>query len=254
MKKLNILIMTATISPPADVPYLTRTNPEIRLKDYEKALEFYSSLVNRRIDYIVFAENSNSDVSALQKTVQKQGVQDRTEFLVFDGLDYPAAYGRAYSEFKLIDYTMSHSKIIQTHGSGAVIWKVIGRYLIRNLSNIISNQPSNFDLYCNFRRVPKPWADMYLLAWSSKGHQRFLRDIYLKLTTDYDNSPTNPEELFINLLDQKTQEIKLIRRINPAPIVDGVKGVDNKGYLEGRNLLKSRLRGLGRKLLPWLWI
>jgi hypothetical protein len=114
-KQSNILLMTATITPPDHVPFLQRIDPHVRLQDYEKALKFYLSLMNRCIDSIIFAENSNSDVSVLQAIVDQAGVNEQVEFIVFDGLDYPPSYSRAYGEFKLIDYVMNNSQLINSH-------------------------------------------------------------------------------------------------------------------------------------------
>ena len=127
-KKSNILLLTATITPPAGVPLLHRANPQDRLQDYERALNFYLPLLNRCIDSIVFAENSNSDISTLQNMVARSGFTERVEFLVFDGLDHPSIYGRAYGEFKLNDYVMNNSQIINraTHTARRSFYRLDG--------------------------------------------------------------------------------------------------------------------------------
>jgi hypothetical protein len=254
MKKSNILLMTATITPPEGVPFLARTDPKARLKDYEEALRFYSSLVNKSIDAIVFAENSNSDVSTLKAIVSQAGIEDQVEFLVFYGLDYSPTYGRAYGEFKLIDYVMEHSQIVRSQGAEVVFWKVTGRYLVKNLAQIVARQPNNFDIYCNFRKIPTPWADMFLMGWTQAGYQNGLHNIYAQLKTSYETSNLHPEEMFIDLLEKIDKNIKIAKRINPAPLIGGVRGSDNADYLEGKNLIKSQLRKIGRVLFPWLWI
>ena len=83
-KQSNILLLTATITPPAGVPLLQRANPQDRLQDYERALKFYLQLLNGCIDSIVFAENYNSDVSVLRNIVAQSGFTERVEFIVFD--------------------------------------------------------------------------------------------------------------------------------------------------------------------------
>ena len=100
-QNFNVLLLTATITPPAGVPLLARTDPKARLQDYEKGLQFYLQFINKGIDAIVFAENSNSDVSTLKNIVTQSGLQDAVEFLVFGGLDYPPSYGRAYGNLNL---------------------------------------------------------------------------------------------------------------------------------------------------------
>ena len=250
----SILLMTATITPPDGVPFLARTDPQARLKDYEESLKFYSSLVNKSIDAIIFAENSNSDVSTLKSIVEQAGIQEQVEFIVFYGLDYPPAYGRAYGEFKLIDYAMANSKTILAQAREAIIWKVTGRYLVKNLGQIITQQPDHFDIYCNFRKIPKPWADMFLLGWSQAGYRTCIQGIYSKLQTTYETCELHPEEIFIDLLEQLGREVNILKRLNPSPLIDGIRGSDNQGYLQGKNLIKSYLRLIGRRVLPWLWI
>ena len=65
----NIAMLTATITPPSGVPGLARTDPAVRLADYRSALDFYMSCFDRGLDSIVFADNSNSDVSSLHELV-----------------------------------------------------------------------------------------------------------------------------------------------------------------------------------------
>lgn len=250
----NILLMTATITPPSGVPELSRVNPALRLHDYGKALEFYLPLLNRCIDKIIFVENSNSDIHSLQAIVDRYGHNQEVEFIVFYGLDHPPQYGRAYGEFKLIDYAMENSTIIKNCYPDATVWKVTGRYIIRNIPKIIARKPTNFDVYCNFRTVPKPWADMFLMGWSLDGYHQFIKGIYSKLMSSYDVSPLHPEEVFIHLLSDHAGKINLKRRINPAPVIDGIRGSDSQNYLAGKNRLKTYARLAGRILLPWLWI
>ena len=235
------------------MPLLQRADPHDRLQDYEKALKFYLPLLSQCIDSIVFAENSNSDISVLRGIIAQAGVTERVEFLVFDGLDHPPIYGRAYGELKLINYVMNHSLIINTQDREMIVWKVTGRYIISNLCQIISRRPSIFDIYCNCRNIPKPWADMFLLAWTLKGYQAFLQNIHHKLIADREQI-IQPEEVFMDLLDQPTEDINFVRRFNVTPVINGVRGSDNQNYSEGRNLWKFYIRSTACKLFPWLWL
>ena len=249
----NILIMTATITPPSGVPLLARTDSHLRLKDYEESLKFYLPLVNRGLSSIVFVENSNSDSSSLQNIVTQAGLNDQVEFLFFNGLDYPPIYGRAYGEFKLIDYAMAHSRTIKNQDKNAIFWKVTGRYIVKNICQVIDRKPSSFDIYCNLRKIPKRWGDMFLLGWTLKGYQACLHNIHHKLIAD-EAGLIQPEEVFIDLLEHSAKDIKLVGRFNLTPLVDGVRGSDNQNYSQGRSLWKFYLRNIGCKLFPWLWI
>jgi hypothetical protein len=265
MRTSNILLLTATITPKPGVPNLSRVNPQLRLQDYQRALEFYLSMVNVCCEGIVFAENSNSDVSNLQQLVSQYGLSDRVEFLVFDGLDYPSHYDRGYGEFKLIDHAMSHSKMIrkgdesqdQSGDERTVIWKITGRYIVKNLIQIILCQPPHFDVYCNCRNYPKHWVDTYFIAWTSAAYETCFRDIYHRLKTNVPGIPAglSGEELLRSWLDQKLlrEHMQFVRRFRVTPDIEGIRGADNRDYSTDDGW-KIRLRATLNRTIPWLWI
>jgi hypothetical protein len=92
----NYLLLTATVTPPPNVPELARTDPAERMGDYVQAMGFYTGLIGPVFDKIVFAENSASDLEPVRDAVEASGVSDRVEFVSCHGLDYPAEYGRGY--------------------------------------------------------------------------------------------------------------------------------------------------------------
>ncbi len=133
------------------------------------------------------------------------------------------------------------------------MWKVTGRYIVSNLCQIITRRPSNFDIYCTSRNIPKRWTDMFLLAWTLKGYQAFLQNIHHKLIFDAERS-INPEQIFRDLLDRAVEDINIVRRFSVIPLIYGVRGLDSQNYSEGRDLWKFYLRSIACKLFPWLWI
>lgn len=247
----NILLLTATITPPPGVISLARSDPSVRLDDYANALRFYLSLVGQCVDYIVFSDNSNSDVSSLKAMVDQAKVTELVEFIVFEGLDYPPVWGRGYGEFKLVEHMMTHSKIINRHPESTV-WKITGRYIVKNLCRLIARKPSNFDIYCNYRNVPRRWTDTCLIAWTPNGYQAGLKNIYQELKEP--NRVTNMETLFRKLLEQRSEFIKVIPRFKVTPLLKGVRGWNNSDYSRVRDLLKYYLRCSANRLMPWWWI
>lgn len=255
MSKKNILLLTATITPKTGVPNLRRTDPKIRLQDYKKALEFYLSKVNKCCHGIVFAENSNSDISELKNLVEKYQLTDQVEFVVFDGLNYPPHYDRGYGEFKLLDYAMEHSKLINRERQHAVIWKITGRYITVNLDKIIQSQSNQFDIYCNCRNYPKRWVDTYILAWTPEAYNKCIRGIYERLKLNIPGIPPKAaaEEILRGHLDLWIREINLVQRFKITPEIEGARGADNKGY-SAENLWKFQLRNVFNALFPWIWV
>jgi hypothetical protein len=274
MSRLHILILTATVAPKPGSPSIARIDAKTRLCDYMHALENYLPLLHGLIDHIIFAENSNSDITTLRNMVVAKGLAGRVEFLSFNGLDYPVDYDRAYGEFKLIDYVMSHSEVVRERhesDSDLIFWKVTGRYLIRNLGHIIAKAPRNFDLYCNFRNWTignvkllrwtlkclerERQTDMFLFAWTRNGYQHYIHDVYqtLNVGPEERRAGRQPEERWRQILDSVPNHLRIVRRINSTPEIEGVRAYDNKTY-HIDNRWKFQLRTALRVLIPWFWI
>jgi hypothetical protein len=256
MKSINILLLTATITPKGGVPNLKRVDPEVRLQDYKMALEYYLSTINNGSDGIVFAENSNSDISVLKNLVNEYGMTEKVEFISIDGLNYPSSYDRGYGEFKLVDYAMEHSKLIQAcQAERIVVWKCTGRYIIKNLSTLIRHQPHSFDIYCNCRNHPKRWVDTYLIAWTPQAYQLVFKEVYDKLKLNVPGIPpkAGAEEILRGHLDLWLRDLNVIQRLKTTPNIEGARGADNKGYSTDSQW-KFQLRSASRKIFPWLWI
>jgi hypothetical protein len=256
----QIVLLSATVIPPSHVPNLVLTDPDLRLLDYERALAFYLSLLDKGVDYIVLVENSNADISKLHQLVTGSGLRDRVELISFYGLDYPVEYGKGYGEFKLVDYAMSNSRILSAEMSKAVIWKVTGRYVVKNLSEVIRRRPQPFDIYCNFRLgltrpISKPkllkWMDLFLLAWTATGYDGVIKNIYQDLRADHHGEA---EVRFRELLDQVPPHLSVVNRYTTIPFIDGFRGFDGQNFSQGMNRWKYYSRCVAQRLMPWAWL
>ena len=253
MKK-NIVVLTATITPKSDAFSLARTDPDLRRRDYELALLHYLDALSRgAFDQLVFAENSATNLDSLRALVKKSGLENRVEFLSLYGLDYPSAYSRGYGEFLLLDRVMD-SPVMRAQSSDGVIWKITGRYRVANIEQLIRSRPKQFDVYCNCRDYPVRLTDQYLLAWRVgvyaqhlKGLYRFFRE---KETGKY------AERIMRELIDQgRFQTLHVIPRFTHVPIVEGVRGWDNREYGAGvMTHCKLLVRQTANLALPWFWI
>jgi hypothetical protein len=243
----HLLLMTATITP-GNALDLARVDPSARLMDYVQALTFYLTLINHPLDGIVFVENSDSDVSILRQVVEQQGQAHRVEFLCNYGHVTYAEKGRAYGEFKLLDFAMSNSSMVQQAGEAGVIWKITGRYIVRNLQSVIHRSPKSFDVYVDMKNQPMPWMDMRLMAWTRRGYDKVLFGLADALDSNMN------ERVMRHHFPEMVPGLSLVRRFRCEPFVEGVRGYDNANYSKGRNLLKFYIRTAGRAIVPWLWI
>lgn len=247
MASRNILLMTATITP-RDSPLLARTDPAVRLEDYRAALACYLPQVGTVLDGIVFVENSDSDVSSLAAAAQAAGVGDRVEFIANYGIQSFPGRDRSFGESRLLDHAMSSSRLIAEAGDDAVVWKVTGRYQVVNLRQMIATAPKRFDIYCDIRRRPLLWCDLRLMAWTKRGYESALRDTPGRIGSD----PIEPA-MYHHLME-RDHGVRVVPRYRREPLVDGVRGWDNRHYSEGRARLKYLIRATARRVTPFIWI
>ena len=246
----QIVLLTATITPPKNAKNLAIVDAQLRLQQYLLALEFYlQQLSNNVITSIVFVDNSASDCTSLKDLVSQYKLNQHVEIMSFNGLDYPPIYGRGYGEFKLVQHAIHHSAILQSASNNAVIWKITGRYIVSNLAHIIRKNPIYADFYCHCRNHPMRWIDLYILAWKKSAYDLMLKDIYLKLQ-ESDNDESS-ELKFRAIVDANTTNIKLVKRFNTLPNLIGYRGYDNQPY---QNSFKYQVRSIANTLVPFLWI
>jgi hypothetical protein len=243
----HVLLMTATITP-QNARNLLRIDPAARLKDYADALGFYLALIDRPLHGIVFVENSDSDVMSLRQLVASRGLTERVEFICNYGVHLYSDKGRAHGEFKLLDYAMTASSMIREAGADHLVWKITGRYIVKNLTSIIASAPSNIDAYVDMKDYPRSWMDMRLMAWTTGGYDHIFRG-----AADDLGSKTH-ENLMRDYVAKRAQGARLVPRLRKEPFVEGIRGWDNGNYSKGGDLIKSYVRSVGRVVAPWCWI
>lgn len=247
----DVLILTATITPPQGAVQLSRVDPMLRLRDYHDALDFYLACLNAGfISGIVFADNSASDVTLLRNLVRDRGAEKKVEILSFNGLDHSPAFGRGYGEFKLIDFVVDRSSILQKVSKDAPIWKVTGRYVLRNFESIIRSRPREVDIYCHCRNIPKHWTDLYILSWNMRGYGLLLKGIYEHLNEEMNGC--SAEHTFRRIVDQNAQNCRIMKRFRVVPRLEGIRGLDNRRYEEMS--MRLYFRQIANSIAPWLWI
>lgn len=169
----NYLLMTATVTPPAGEPLLTRADPAQRLQDYIDAFKFYLAEQHTNIDGIIFVDNSNHPLQELRQISQNYIGTKQIEILSFFGLDYPVEYGRGYGELKLIEYAYTNSKIMQSMKDDDRFWKVTGRLQVITINKIIMLSKDYFDVCADFR-YRRSHVDTRLIAFSMAGYKKYI--------------------------------------------------------------------------------
>lgn len=252
MKTPALLILTATITPPAGVPNLKRLDPALRRCDYLDALRFYLSIPTDVVNRIVFLENSDSDISELRHLASEAGKGKQIEFVVFSGLNYPPSYGRAYGEFKMLDHGFEHSILLNELKEDDYFWKVTGRLKVFNLEELIQTAPKKYQLLMDFLRKPTPMVDLRFFSCSRNGYRQLFEGEYVSLREDTLRISAEGE-CYIRWSNQ-TQELRIVPRHRRQPKIGGVGGQHNVEYYGGLNIVKHWVRVAARRLMPRLWI
>lgn len=263
----STLIMTATIQPPLNAPELQRCDPELRLEDYLKSLDFYLDIDKKYIDKIIFAENSGSDLSRLKQLVQKKA-NKQVEFISFVSQCDPLL-GKGYSELNILDKATTESELIMEND---FIWKVTGRLRVINLEKIIANAPANYDCYCDLRNLPVHflklvkdgwvwngfrWMDTRIFSCSVKGYKKYILNKNEQMTKPY-NHPLGNSYMIENFLFEIFYQAykdgdNIVPRFKVQPIIEGVRGQSNRSYQTFQDICKMNLRRVSRKVLPFVW-
>jgi len=252
MQKPAILVLTATITPPEGVPNLKRTDPKQRHEDYATALRFYLSLPTEVVNRIVFIENSENDLARLRQLADRLNNGKQVEFISFDGLNYPPEYGRAYGEFKMLDFGLKNSSLINSMEDNDHFWKITGRLKVFNLPKVIKSAPLDYNLLIDFLRLPTMMADLRLYSCSKRGYEQLLENIYETLVEA--NLNMSAESYLFHRWVKNTKCLGIIPRLRTQPKIGGIGGQHNIDYYRGLNVPKHWIRTIARRLVPNLWI
>ena len=248
----NYLLLTATVTPPPNVPELARTDPAERMGDYVRAMEFYCGLIGPVFDKIVFAENSASDLQPLRRAVEATGKSHLEEFVSCYGLDYPAEYGRGYGEMKLLDFAMANADTLLKAAPSDVIWKCTGRYVLTNMPLLVRTRPP-VDLYVHCRNYPYSLCELFGFSFNRRAYDEVLKGVCEAIRRDLEPGPYANEILFRRRIDQAAPSITVARRFVHTPLLNGVRGWNNSEYSRGTHP-KIIVRQVLNRLVPSIWI
>jgi hypothetical protein len=249
------LLLTATITPPAGVPALARIEPADRLDDYKRALEFYLGLPGSVLDRVVFAENSETDLTPIEALVERVGGGKEVELVSFNGLDYPVEHGRAVGEMRLIETALTRSRVLRELDDDEPFWKITGRLRIVNFARLATGAPSGVSLYADFRRIPRSWVDLRVFACTPAGFRALLSPrVELMRQDELERAGYSaPEErLFEELMPQRSSQ-RIVPRLRAEPIIEGFSGF-GEDYARPVRRLWTGMRGATRKVFPGLWL
>lgn len=247
------LIMSATLVPPAAA--VARSDPKERLDDYLDALRFYLSLPDTVIDRILFIDNSGSGLSPLAELAQSLPHGKDVELISFEGNDHPYQRGKAYGEFKLMDYGLANTTLFAPND---IVWKTTGRLKFLNLPEMTARcRKLDFDILCDLHNLPwigsGKWRnyqnmDLRVFAFRMSAYDAIMRDLWRSREAGFD------AEFFYHWMRQRHRNIRVIPRFPLQAQLQGISGRHQRDYLSNSQRAKNAVRSAMRRITPWLWL
>lgn len=246
------VLLTATITPPQTA--VARYDPQLRLDDYLESLGFYLSLPSDYVNRIVFIDNSASDITPVEDFVIKQIHDKAVEIISFEGNNHPISYGKAYGEFRLMDFGLDHSSLL---GTDDIFWKVTGRLRVLNMTEMILAIREKYDVLCDLHSFPligtgkvfgNKWMDLRVFSSSVRAYQCIFKGANDALKSSFDQSS------IYRLVMNAPPSLNVIRRFPIQPVIVGFSGRHNRDYFSGLQKFKTNVRAWLRRTAPRLWI
>jgi hypothetical protein len=246
------VLMTATLTPPTSA--IARSNPALRLRDYCESLSFYLTLPATSFDRIVFADNSDSDLTPLLELVQRENRDKLVELLSFQANDHDPALGKAYGEFRIIDTALAVSTCLRPDDH---VWKTTGRLRCLNLPEIEKACSPDDNFVCDLYNLPfvrsGRWNDrgrmeLRLFRFRPRAYDRWIRG------TQRNGPETFDESFLYKVMLEARKETTMRPRFPIQPTIAGVSGRTQRDYLSSSQRMKDGIRKLSRRITPWLWL
>lgn len=172
MNSKYVILLTGCVNP-KDMVYTAIKDPDIRMNQYIMALRYY---LEKTTLPIVFCENTMTRLSIDFSDIPL--INERFEFITFDGNNFDKSLGKGYGECEIIDYAICHSKLIQSHSH---IIKITGRITIINILSYVhlhNKLPegtiqallptTNHFIDSRFIICPKQFMQLYFLPQKNK--------------------------------------------------------------------------------------
>jgi hypothetical protein len=239
-----VALLTATVHPKAGQGTLSVTDPQDRLRQYLWAFAFYLRLPIR----VILAENSGADLTDFSEMARAAGRLDQVELLALT-TDWQPEMGRGYAETLLVSSAMEQTTSLES--AGQMVWKVTGRYQVKNLVKIIEDAPAA-DVYMNLRSIPRRWADLRVFGVTKRGWA-LLEPRLSELRSDIGTGP--PETAMYDVVSElSAHDRSVVPRLTREPRISGVRGFDGRQYGDVRNTGKYLVRTAAKRVLPSVWI
>lgn len=246
----DVLFLTGTIAPPTGARSLARMDPVDRIADYRAALRFYIGVLKRGgAARLLLVENSGYGVAPFEDIVDGSGVADRIELLSYAAPDPAPGQSRFYGECSLLLHGFETSATLRD-AAGLRVWKVTGRYIVRNIEWLMRRAPAGADLYLHCRDYPMKFVDFGIAGFSGAAGAEVLRRILS------DPAARRGDERLLRTMvpEGRFDPFRVVMRLPSIPDFRGVRGKDNASYGGLRYRLEYMLRATANQVAPDIWL
>ena len=246
-----LLVMTATIQPASQAD-VRRSDPALRLADYQRALRFWLAEADPVAARILFLENSSADLSSLQSIAAEENPLGKSvEFHSIPASPIPHGLNYGFSEMELLDAGLERSAL---RAETTHMVKTTGRLIFPSLGRAIRMLPTAPELLIDCRRFPWPRrgadARVQIFACSHGFYGQHLRGAQQRMRPDH-----------LRLLEQLLYDCVIAQQGEPGVFlrfpcnVDpvGYSGFKGSSYQTAGQRIDQSLRALLRQIAPSFW-
>ena len=244
---MTTLLMTGTIAPPAGARQLAVRDVGVRLAAYRSALAFNRRLLDRgAIGRLVFVENSGHGMDEMEDLVAGD---PRVALLSYDGSGDGVGATRFFGECSLLRHAFRYIDGLRDDSRGPV-FKVTGRYVVRNLAALLARVGGRYDVALHCRNYPTRYVDFGLAGFRASRALDVLDRILARPGIENED-----ERVLRRMLDEGAFDgLRVLQRLPRVPDFVGVRGKDGASYGGLRYRAKYALRAVTQRVAPAIWI
>lgn len=268
------ILLTATVSPSKNVE-VSRSNPDLRFKDYNAALRFWLNLDDPRVSKLVLVENSGFDLSKFRTIVDTSNPFNKeVELISIVPVPIPSGLHYGWGELQMLDQAVMQSKLI---AKADYCIKATGRLQFPTISRLLDSIPSNCRMMVDGRvTTSTEWESLqflppslrrlvtlpFSLAYKTGAHvstqlmlwtpEAYMEMLYGKFSImNATNLSMMESVVFQQLTNRRTSQGVYLRfPTNCEPI--GVGASLNDDYTSRSKAIMTWLRSLSRPFGIWI--
>lgn len=223
------LLLTSTIQ--VDHPEFLRaggrTDTQVRLNDYVRALESWLTRQHVVSD-IVVVDNSGYPLEALQAVVDRHAsAGTRVELISFRTTGYSESRGRSFGELDIIDTALRRSELLRGHTHVA---KVTGRVFVSNVDAIVAALAADFDIVGRLSHN-LTWLDTVFVLFRRELLESRLMPFALAHVDD--RARQHVERVLARACLHAIADGNRWYPFPEEPRIEGVRGIDGRPYGAG---------------------